>query len=108
MNDKRLLTQREWNVEGTWYAPLHYLRDNFNSVVYCEHSNTTNSAGDWEGVMLQRLGNTVYAIPFCQENNHPNKGFTLSTLDVLVKYKVTKEFTDYRELFEKTVNLIYN
>ncbi|MFR9546477.1 MAG: hypothetical protein SNJ29_13005 [Rikenellaceae bacterium] len=35
MRGKILLTQREWSVDGTWYAPLHHLRDNFNSVVYC-------------------------------------------------------------------------
>lgn len=64
---KSLLINREYEVEGTWYAPLNHFRD-MNSVVRCNHYETTSSAGDWSGYVLQKIGKFYYVILFWQEN----------------------------------------
>jgi hypothetical protein len=77
-----LITDREFFVEGTWYAPLERLRQ-FKSVVYATHLNTTSSAGDWDGFFIQRIGRHFHVIPFYQENACPLHGFKFYTGEVL-------------------------
>ena len=64
---KSLLTNREYEVEGTWYAPLNHFQK-MNSVVRCNHYEITSSAGDWSGYVLQKIGRFYYVILFWQEN----------------------------------------
>ena len=43
---------------------------------------TSSSAGDWTGVIFQRIGGTTYVIPFEQVINFPRSGgFTVYTDD---------------------------
>ena len=63
-----LLLDREWEVEGTWYAPQRFLTEKYSTVVRAELWNTTSSAGDWDGYFVQRNGNRYYLIIFWQEN----------------------------------------
>lgn len=64
-----LLTNREWEVEGTWYAPKRFLTDEyFGSVVRAELWHTSSSAGDWDGYFVQQHGRRFYLINFWQEN----------------------------------------
>lgn len=37
MADKRILTGRQWHIDGKWFAPRKFLRDNFASIVYCDY-----------------------------------------------------------------------
>jgi hypothetical protein len=53
MANKRLLTNRQWHTNGNWYAPLNLIRENFSSVVYCDHIDTTSSAGDHVTAMVR-------------------------------------------------------
>ena len=76
---KGLLTYRNYNVpENNWYAPQKFLKS-FPSVVEAEYINTTSSAGDWDGYLIQKIGNRYHVIFFFQENNYPGGGFTLTT-----------------------------
>lgn len=64
---KSLLINREYEVEGSWYAPLRHFRD-MDSVVRCNHYDTTSSAGNWSGYVLQKIGKFYYVILFWQIN----------------------------------------
>jgi hypothetical protein len=75
---KQLLLGREYQLKGSWYAPLRKL-ESYKSVIKAKLVDTMSSAGDWRGIFLQKAGNYVYAIAFSQENNFPWPGFTLFT-----------------------------
>lgn len=77
-----ILKDRKYNIDGGWYAPARYLRD-FDSVIAVHLSDTTSSAGDWQGYFVQKIGEVRYLILFFQENNYPRGGFTLTTGDVV-------------------------
>jgi hypothetical protein len=76
-----ILTNRKQNIEGNWYAPRAFL-EHYKSVFAVKLLNTTSSAGDWDGIFFQLINGIVYGIPFNQENNYPNSGFTLYTGEV--------------------------
>ena len=76
---KNLLTCRQYQVNGSWYAPERFLQG-FSSVVKTELFNTTSSAGDWDGYFIQKILNRYYLIIFSQVNNgFGASGFTLYT-----------------------------
>lgn len=81
---KQLLLNREYQVEGHWNRPRAFLTENFKSVESAVLMQTSSSAGDWEGVFVQKLHGTYYVIPFSQENNYPSSGFTLRTHDDII------------------------
>lgn len=108
MANKRLLINREWHISGTWNAPRNFLREKFASVVFCDHINTSSSAGNWEGLILQRFGKKLYAVLFSQENCFPRDGFTLSTSETpFIQFPDIGESPNYRELFNEAANAIY-
>ena len=74
-----LLTNRTWDVEGTWYAPQKFLTDEFAGVVRAELWNTCSSAGDWDGYFVQKHGGRYYLIRFWQENIHWTRCFRITT-----------------------------
>ena len=76
-----ILTNREHNIEGNWYAPEQFL-EQYKSVLRVKLLNIGSSAGDWDGIFFQLINGIVYGIPFSQENNYPNSGFTLYTGEV--------------------------
>lgn len=76
-----ILTNRQHDIQGNWYAPSEFLRQ-YISVLRVKLLNTTSSAGDWDGIFFQLINGIVYGIPFGQENNYPNSGFTLYTGEV--------------------------
>lgn len=73
-----LLLGRNYHVDGTWYAPQKFL-ESFKSVLFAEYTETTSSAGDWTGYILQKIGKTFYVILFWQTNSYPNSGFDIVT-----------------------------
>lgn len=81
---KNLLVGREYNTADYddlpkhWYSPQELLR-RYKSVKAVELFNTSSSAGDWDGWILQKLGKINYVIIFWQENNWPYSGFTVHT-----------------------------
>jgi hypothetical protein len=103
-----LLVNRQYNVLGNWYAPQHFLDENFKSVVKSDYWHDSSSSGDWDGYFVQKIGNISYLIRFSQENNYPRWGFTLYTGNVLafVKGDMTDEFI-YALLEEDDLELMY-
>ena len=75
MAKSNLLSERTFSVTArrgcrlTWFTPLAFLKESFSSVLDAVHTDTTSSAGDWSGYILQRQGNTVWLIPFSQTND---------------------------------------
>lgn len=82
--DKRILVNREVNTANfpelprSWYAPREYFQ-RFKSVQDVHLFDTTSSAGDWQGYILQKIGARSYVIIFSQSNNYPYEGFTAYT-----------------------------
>jgi hypothetical protein len=94
LEDKTYLIDRDDPDQRfvNWYSALRYLK-NFKSVVYAEWTNMCSSAGDWEGFIVQHIGNTNYLIPISQENNYPRIGYTLYTGKVVESW--SGEFDQY-------------
>lgn len=78
-----LLTNKKFIVRtNNWYSPLAELGAKYDSIIAGELMDTTSSAGDWHGFILQKTGDTsVVAIGFSQYNNYPDAGFTLLTCE---------------------------
>jgi len=74
------LANREFHVRGNWYAPLSKLKE-YSSVVNVALYDTTSSAGDWSGFLVQKMGKKRYdLILFNQYNNWPSEsGFNVHT-----------------------------
>ena len=90
---KALLVNREWNIDGHWYAPSEHL-ESYKSVKRVELVDTTSSAGDWNGFFIQELNGRCYCIPFWQENNYPSSGFTLYTENWFVVFE-SENYPDF-------------
>lgn len=84
---RNILLGRTYNVSGSWYAPKQFLNDNFSSVVKTGLIDTTSSAGDWFGYLVQHIKKTYYLIFFSQSNNYPYSGFKVMTHEVCFKFK---------------------
>lgn len=68
----------------------------FKSVVNVEYLDTTSSAGDWSGVIVQQLRGNCYVIPFSIENRYPDSGFDVHTHNLVWKIDSAKKFNaDY-------------
>jgi hypothetical protein len=84
-NRKYDITEDPYNRDNrvTWYTPLHFL-EQYKSVEKADHFNTTSSAGDWEGYIVQKIKNKRYLIYFSQVNNgFYSSGYTVYTGDVI-------------------------
>ena len=105
--DKRLLINRKFNtadypdIKDNWYAAREILLQ-YKSVQSFELCDTTSSAGDWSGVIVQRLNGNTYIIPWGQENNYPHAGYTVYTGEVfcecdgtLTQEDINQIITDY-------------
>lgn len=85
----KILTKREIiiaNVNEKHFIPtnttdvLNYMKDRFSSIEEIDYYCTTSSAGDWEGVIIQKLGkNKKVAILFSIESRMWLDGFVLHT-----------------------------
>lgn len=92
MKQGNKFTNKSFAVQGTWYEPLNVMRNGYKSIVYGEYMDTTSSAGDWGGYIVQKLGESYYGIPFVQENLHHEIGFfSVTTMDVVAKAKSLRE-----------------
>lgn len=76
---KQLLLNRKYHVDGTWYEPAKFLENKFKSVVRTEYTETSSSAGDWTGYLVQKLHGRWYVILFWQTNSYPASGFDIET-----------------------------
>lgn len=92
----RLLENKTFvTATNNWYAAIKEFKNRYPSVVRHEFMNTTSSAGDWDGFLIQRTGSrSAVAIPFWQENNYPNSGFTLRTGTAFMKGRMSNDFVE--------------
>ena len=79
----KLLTNNTFVTKtNNWYAPTAEFWEKHKSIIAIKLMDTTSSAGDWSGFILQKTGkNTVHAIGFSQYNNYPHDGFMLMTCE---------------------------
>lgn len=81
MNTK-FLENKSFEVEGdgisrlTWYTPLQFLED-LDGVVYAKHDETTSSAGDWSGHIIQKYRGSYWMMYFSQENHEYSFGVNI-------------------------------
>ena len=77
----KLLTNKEYVTKtNNWYAPLSEFWEKYKSIYTAKHMDTSSSAGDWSGYLVQRIGNIAYAIAFSQENNYPSTLWTCRSM----------------------------
>ena len=106
--DKRILTSRRWHVDGTWFAPRKFITDNFPSVVYCDYMEMSSSAGNWSGLIIQRLNRQLHAVVFSQENSYPQSGFDVETQSYPIISVSDTQIDSPRALFEQVCNLLFH
>ena len=83
------LINKEWNTNDGWMAPTRHLK-NYKSVIHTELIQTTSSTGDWNGLLFQKIGNKILAIPYLQYSNYPYYGYTLCTDEVFTELQTTE------------------
>lgn len=80
------------------------IKERFSSVVAVEFMDTTSSAGDWSGLIVQKIGKKkCVAIIFSMENKYPYDGFNVSTDDVYFDLPLNYTLDDLNELFNEKV-----
>jgi len=80
MKEKGLLLKRVYGVDYNATNCVNYLKDLVGvNVTHVEYLEQSSSAGDWSGFFIQKYNRRSYVILFSQENNWPNRGFTLYT-----------------------------
>lgn len=97
-----LITDREFCVDSsdtqggrlTWYTPTEHIKKKFSSVLHTEFTDTTSSAGDWEGLIVQRQGSSAVVIPFSQENQW--NAFVLNTGKKIASFP----FREWKKAFD--------
>lgn len=98
MKQGNKFTNKSFAVQGTWYEPLNVMRNSYKSIVYGEYTDTTSSAGDWQGFIVQKLGKSYYGIPFWQNNLHHTIGFFgVDTGDIVFKASTEIECRRFME-----------
>lgn len=92
----KLLTKKTFvTATNNWYAPTCEFHEKYPSVMRMVLMDQTSSAGDWSGFLIQRTGSkSAVAIPFWQENNYPNSGFTLHTGTAFMKGRLSNDFVE--------------
>ncbi len=68
----------------------------------------SSSAGDWTGLLIQRLNKQLHAVVFFQENSYPKSGFDVVTQSYPI-VSVSDTIIDSPEsLFDQVCNLLFN
>lgn len=113
MKKSNILTEREFLVTSkdtdgarlTWFSHQNFLRKKFSSILRVELVDTTSSCGDWGGFILQRHGNTVMAINYCQTNTR--NGFVINTGKVFASCPYRTYGNAISEIKETFINIFY-
>jgi hypothetical protein len=98
LENRKVNTADDDTLPRSWYAPREYF-NRFPSVDHTELWNTTSSAGDWDGYIIQKLNGWYHLIPFNQENNYPYAGFTLYTGKVVLSWKGTYKIEEINKMY---------
>lgn len=84
-----ILQNRTFKTHGWMDAKRVF--EKYKSVVMTDYVNTTSSAGDWEGFLLQNIGKYHYLVMFSQSNNYPYHGYTVRTSEPLIRFDYKPE-----------------
>lgn len=106
VTDKRILTSRRWHVNGRWFAPRKFIKDNFPSVVYCDYIEMSSSVGNWSGLIIQRLNRQLHVVIFYQENSYPKSGFDVETQSYPIVSTSDTKIDSPRALFDQVCDLL--
>ena len=88
---------------NNWYAPTNEFKENYKSVIEIVLMDTTSSAGDWNGFIVQKVGkHKLIAIGFSQYNNYPHDGFMLGTCEH--PFYCVKDYTKEQNYMENIKN----
>lgn len=80
------------------------IKEKYESVLRVEFMDTTSSAGDWSGLIVQKIGKTkCVAIIFSMENKYPHDGFNVNTDDVYFDLPLNYTLDDLNKLFNEKV-----
>jgi hypothetical protein len=108
--NKKILTDRKWHSGGDWFSPAKLIKKFYKSVVYCDYIETSGSAGDWTGLIIQKVGEKLYVIPFSQENTFPfREGYDInSSNEVIVEVNNASKIKDFKKLADNVSEFIYS
>lgn len=76
------------------------IKERFSSVLAVEFMDTTSSAGDWSGIIVQKIGKEkCVAIIFSMENKYPHNGFNVYTDDVYYELPLKYTLEDLQKVY---------
>lgn len=102
----KILTNRSLVLNKRIYASdvPRIIKERFSSVLMVEFMDTTSSAGDWSGVIVQKIGKTkCVAIIFSMENKYPHDGFNVYTDDVYYDLLPNYTLEDLQKIYEDKI-----
>lgn len=96
-------------AHNSWYGGLKLLKSNYSSIAKADFNDTTSSAGDWSGYILQKIGSTYYCIPAFQENQYPSGGYKTYTGNTNIYVFYTKYVDiELSEIWDVLMGCVYN
>lgn len=102
MKPRFKLVNREYQVKNASEARQVFY--GYKSIENFDYWDTTSSAGDWTGWIVQRLSRRWYLIPFWQENNYPRYGFTLNTGEIIAAFSSRPDVETIYSILQEVVN----
>jgi hypothetical protein len=79
---------------------LRIIKERFSSVLDIEYMDTTSTAGDWSGIIVQKIGKTkCVAIIFSIENIFWRDGFNVYTDDVYYELPLKYTLEDLQKVY---------
>jgi hypothetical protein len=82
----------------------------YKSVVYCDYIETSSSAGDWTGLIIQKVRGKLYVIIFSQENTFPfREGYDIhSSNEAIVTLENASKIKNFKKLADNVSEFIYS
>lgn len=96
-------------THNSWYEGLKLLKNKYKSIAKVDFFDTTSSAGDWTGYILQKIGNAYYGILVFQENQYPSAGYKTYT-DSSPTYVFYTKYVDIElsEIWDILTGFVYD
>lgn len=82
------------------------IKERYKSVLRVEFMDTTSSAGDWSGIIVQKIGKEkCVGIIFSMENKYPYDGFDVYTDSVYYELPLNYTLEDLQQIYEDEIVL---
>jgi hypothetical protein len=82
-----------------------WMQEKYPSVESVNYMDTTSSAGNWSGIIVQKIKNKNYAVIFVLDNRYPSDGFNLYTHDSAYKLPSDYDINTLCELYDEKVGV---